>query len=131
MTLPPTVVSPSEHTKPAHQHYNTNTNESPQDSGVVSHFGVTGTWTPQNCQCCGESRTAALFATAMPTPPEHALPALLDDCGTFEPRSTGGARPFSPHDAHDPSAGAAPDAAAPAHGAPGLADPFHFDWPHW
>ena len=44
---------------------------------------------------------------------------------------SGGARPFEPPDAFYRCP---PDAAAPAHGAhgaPGSADPFHFDWPHW
>jgi hypothetical protein len=36
---------------------------------------------------------------------------------------SGSARPFEPADSSD--------AAAPAHGALGFADPFHFDWPHW
>jgi hypothetical protein len=39
-----------------------------------------------------------------------------------------GGRPFEPADAYN---GCPTDAAAPAHGAPGFADPFHFDWPHW
>jgi hypothetical protein len=39
-----------------------------------------------------------------------------------------GGRPFEPADAYHRCAS---DAAAPAHGAPGFADPFHFDWPHW
>jgi hypothetical protein len=38
------------------------------------------------------------------------------------------ARPFEPSDSYHHRA---PDAAAPPHGAPGFADPFHFDWPHW
>jgi hypothetical protein len=127
-TLPPVAFSPFELTKSAHLHYTTNTNEPPQSSGVVLHFGVMDTSTPQHCQYFGGSRSATHFAAVVPTPPEHALPALLDDFGAPSPD---GARLFGRHDPHDPSIAAVLDAVAPAHGAPGSADPFHFDWPHW
>ncbi len=71
------------------------------------------------------------------TTPQKALHATM----TFEPLDTrrpytpaalalisGSARPFEPADTFHCCAS---DAAIPAHGAPGFADPFHFDWPHW
>jgi hypothetical protein len=42
--------------------------------------------------------------------------------------TSGGAPPFEPPDTYPSST---PDAAAPGHGGPGFADPFHLDWPHW
>jgi hypothetical protein len=83
------------------------------------------------CRCCIDSSGAL--------PPEPALPALGDGRGAIEQPSVTRTFPFDAHrfcapdvpETTDSLAAAAPDAAAPGHGGPGFADPFHFDWPHW
>jgi hypothetical protein len=82
--------------------------------------------------CHGITRLTSLTTTSEKA--FHATVTLepLDTRRPYTPAApaliSGGARPFEPADAYN---GCPTDASAPAHGAPGFADPFHFDWPHW